>query len=184
MINPMLQASILLFLAVMFGLALVHKIRDFRGFILILNSYFDAIPFLHKTFIFLLALVVIAWEVSILIAALLALFLPSAIPVAGFLSAVLLTVYAAAIAANILRGNVLLDCGCSWGEGKAPVSFLLVGRDMILASLSLLVLLPVSPHLFNAFEAVNIFFLSLVGYLLYVIADQMILNQSLKQELP
>jgi hypothetical protein len=184
MINPMVHASILLFLAVLFGLAVVHKLGDFRGFISILSSYLKATPFRNQTFILLLAFIAISWEILIVMTALSAFLLPSAASLAGLLSATLLTAYAAAMAFNILRGNVLLDCGCSWGEGKTPVNFLLVSRGLMLAGLSCLLLLPAPSSLFSGFEVLNIIAISLFAYILYLIVDQIILNQTRKQELP
>lgn len=60
----------------------------------------------------------------------------------------LLLLYAAAMALNIARGNTDIDCGCSFGSGKdkagQQLSSGLVARNLTLALLSLLALLPVN----------------------------------------
>jgi hypothetical protein len=60
-------------------------------------------------------------------------------------TAALLLVYAAAIAANLLRGRVHIDCGCGFGRpaaGGHPLSWWQVVRNVALAALALLGSLP------------------------------------------
>jgi hypothetical protein len=54
-----------------------------------------------------------------------------------------LTAYALAMATNLLRGRVDIDCGCTPGR-KQLLSWSLVVRNMILAASSLALLVPVS----------------------------------------
>lgn len=60
---------------------------------------------------------------------------------AAVAAAVLLGVFALAMAINVLRGRRSIDCGCfRQGLGtRQPVSWLLVGRNLLLAALALAV---------------------------------------------
>ena len=58
---------------------------------------------------------------------------------AALAAAVLLLVFAAALAINVLRGRPSIDCGCLRQGLKQPVSWLLVGRNLALATLALAV---------------------------------------------
>ena len=57
-------------------------------------------------------------------------------------SMVLLLVFAAAMAINIRRGRSQIDCGCGRSQLRQPLSWLLVGRNVVLAALLLPRLLP------------------------------------------
>jgi hypothetical protein len=43
---------------------------------------------------------------------------------------------------NLRRGNVLLDCGCSWGSARHPVGYGLVVRNIVLACVAGLLIIP------------------------------------------
>lgn len=71
----------------------------------------------------------LAWEGA---TALLAVAAPSLASIAFASAAGLLTVYAAAMAINLMRGRRTLDCGCHWGvasgAGSSTISWAHVGR--------------------------------------------------------
>ena len=54
----------------------------------------------------------------------------------------LLLLFAAAMAINIRRGRSQIDCGCGRSQLRQPLSWLLVGRNAVLAALLLPRLLP------------------------------------------
>ena len=54
----------------------------------------------------------------------------------------LLLIFAAAMAINIRRGRSQIDCGCGRSQLRQPLSWLLVGRNVVLAALLLPRLLP------------------------------------------
>lgn len=64
-------------------------------------------------------------------------------------AAVLLVVFALALAINVLRGRTWIDCGCMRQGLRQPVSWLLVARNVALAALAL-VIVAVVPRLGEA----------------------------------
>jgi len=185
MISHILQVGGLLFLGGLFGLSLVHKLRDLQRFMSVLRSYFNDVRWFGTRLQFLLAVLVIAWEAVIVIAVAIALRDSATAVVAGLLSAGMLLIYGAAMAVTLRRGNAMLDCGCSWGEQRTPVSLLLVVRNLVLAGLSCgLFMFPVDPVPFGSLDTVNAIAIASLAYLLYLAADQLILNQSTNPEVP
>lgn len=57
-------------------------------------------------------------------------------------AALLMGIFAAAMAINILRGRNHIDCGCGRSQLRQPLSWLLVGRNLALAAIALPRLLP------------------------------------------
>lgn len=55
---------------------------------------------------------------------------------AALAAAALLAVFALAIAVNVLRGRSAIDCGCLRQGMRQPLSWLLVGRNLLLAALA------------------------------------------------
>ena len=171
LVSSVPHAAGLVFLAVLFGFASAHKLLDIPGFKGVLNAYFEGVQFAGRDARSLLAMLIIAWEVSIVIAAAIALLIPTAL-----LSAVLLLVYAAAMATNLARGNPMQDCGCSWGKGDTPVSYMLVARNAFLAGLAGLLLIPAPAIPFGFPDAANVMAISILAYIVYLVADQLIIN--------
>lgn len=64
---------------------------------------------------------------------------------AGIAAALLLLVFAGAMAVNLLRGRRALDCGCNPAARPQPISWALVARNTGLAGLAVLTLVPVTP---------------------------------------
>ncbi len=176
LVSSVPHAAGLVFLAVLFGFASAHKLLDIPGFKGVLNAYFEGVQFAGRDARSLLAMLIIAWEVSIVIAAAIALLIPTAVTVAALLSAVLLLVYAAAMATNLARGNPMQDCGCSWGKGDTPVSYMLVARNAFLAGLAGLLLIPAPAIPFGFLDAANVMAISILAYIVYLVADQLIIN--------
>jgi hypothetical protein len=185
MISHILQAGGLMFLAGLFGLSLVNKLRDLPRFTGVLRSYFNGVHWFCRRLQLLLAMGVIAWEASIVIAVSMALLNPATAAFAGLLAAALLLVYGLGMAISLQRGHAVLDCGCSWGEGSAPVSLLLVLRNIVFAGMSLcLLVFPVHAVTFGLFEALNATAIAFLAYVFYLAADQLILNHSRNREIP
>ena len=57
---------------------------------------------------------------------------------------VLLVVFAAAMGINIARGRSQIDCGCGRSQLRQQLSWLLVGRNLVLAALLVPLLVPMS----------------------------------------
>jgi hypothetical protein len=81
----------------------------------------------------------------------------------------LLLLYAGAIGLNLLRGRVLLDCGC--GGRSQPISWWLVGRNLALAGAAGLALLPVGERPLTLLDGITVAAAVLVGAALYGAAN-------------
>ena len=74
---------------------------------------------------------------------------------AAFIAAgALLALYACAIAVSLVRDGALHDCGC--GGPPQPISWWLVGRNLLLVVLAAVPLLPVAERKLSALDAVTI----------------------------
>lgn len=119
-------------LALLFALAALHKLRDLRGFAALLAEYRllpdgAALPAAAG-----LALAELATGT--------ALCAPAWSRAGALAAALLLSLYAGAIAANLLRGRRAIDCGC--GLAPRPLGAGLVVRNALLACAALVTALP------------------------------------------
>ncbi len=119
-------------LAWLFAAAALHKLRDWRGFRFALAGYGLVPAPLEPVAAGSLVLVELAVSGALLLAA-----PPAAVAAAG-----VLTLYALAMAVNLLRGRRLADCGC--GGAAQPLSWALVSRNLALVAVALSLLLPVA----------------------------------------
>jgi hypothetical protein len=131
-LDPVVALTLCWSLALLFAAAAWHKLRDWRGFLGAVARY----RLLPGTLVTVVAAAVCLAELAV--AAGLAMQAPGAAAAA----AGLLTGYALAMAATLRRGHRLPDCGC--GGRAQPLSWALVGRNGILAAVSLAALIPVS----------------------------------------
>jgi hypothetical protein len=136
MMDPVLQFVMRYSLALLWMVALVHKVQDVPRFAATAADY-KLVP---ATFAGSTAFVVIMLECSVMLA-LLILPLHPAGPLG---SAALLTVYGSAIAVNLARGRHDIDCGCIGPHARQKLGGWLVWRNLLLALVSLACLLPVS----------------------------------------
>lgn len=111
--------TVSVFFAALFAGSTLHKARDFQAFQDVVRGY-GLIPGWGVKLS--APLIVLSEAVSVLL-----LLMSPWVGGAGLIVAAgLLTAYAAAIAANFLRGRTDIDCGCGWGgpvrdEGKLTV---------------------------------------------------------------
>jgi hypothetical protein len=97
-------------------------------------------------------------------------------------TAALLLVYAAALAVNLLRGRRQIDCGCGFSGAagdEQPLSWWLVTRNVLLASLAGLAGLPDSGRNLGSFDGLTLVAATLAAVLLYAGASQLIRNAAL-----
>ena len=80
--------------------------------------------------------------------------MPAAGAAPAFASAALLALYAFAIAFNLTRGRLTLDCGC--GARPQPISEGLVARNAALVALALLAGLPATGRALVWLDAITI----------------------------
>lgn len=136
-LDPLSHWILTLSLALLWLAAAWHKFRDPDRFTAAVTGY-RLLPAHGARF----AAGLIRWLEAALAAAIL---LPAGRRWAAPVGAVLLVLYGGAIAFNLVRGRADIDCGCHAGTG-APLAWRLVWRNLFLAVLSLLLVLPVLPR--------------------------------------
>jgi hypothetical protein len=109
-----------------FARAALHKASDFSWFAHNLGAY----RLLPATASVPAAAALLVLEALVVFG----LIFPQTRPVAALLGLLLLALYAAAIAINLLRGNTRIDCGCG-GAGQG-LSWFLVARNAALCGLA------------------------------------------------
>ncbi len=176
-VDPIVALSIRLFMAGFFALAVWHKLNDVTRFTQVLRAYFRGAYSEGSLSLYLIAVMVIMWELGIVAAAV----TMRAGELLSISASTLLLLYAVAMGVNIVQGNRLLDCGCSWGS-ENPVSNLMVLRNLLLAVGALTLLIPIEERMLTTFEIANAALLAFCTYLVYLAIDQLINNHNLAQE--
>src|SRR5579862_9483977 len=125
-IDPAVAELMLVCMALLFGAAAVHKLRDLRLFDEIFAAY-DVLPFITR---WRLARLLPVVEMAVAAGALLA----ATRRVAVVLAALLLLTYAAAITLNLYRGKRDLACGCGGPDEGRTIAPWMVGRNVLLAA--------------------------------------------------
>lgn len=96
-------------------------------------------------------------------------------------TAALLLVYAVAIAINLLRGRVHITCGCGFGgpsDDDEPLSWWLVGRNLLLIALASLCATPSSARDLGAYDWLTVAGAMLAAILLYLASSQLLRNRA------
>lgn len=171
--DPVLHMATSLGLGLLFGAAGVHKLRDRAGFAVVLQSYVAV--GLEKPLSVCIPLL------ELLCA--LALQLPALRSAAALLAAALLAVYAAVMAASLLQGRRIADCGCQFGKQPLAVSAPLVWRNLLLMLLALALLLPAGDRALGLYDGLVISLALLMGGTFYFLANTLIANRNSAREL-
>jgi hypothetical protein len=137
MIDPLLSRAVALAFAALLVAAAWHKYTAHDRFVAALGEYRLLPEVLWKP---------TARAIAALEAALGVAWLADAWPVAvAGATAALLVAYATAMAINLIRGRVHMGCGCGIGRsslGDPPLTWWLVGRNLVLAATAVLAALP------------------------------------------
>jgi len=168
-VDPFLQLILTLPLAVLMITASQHKLGNRVRFAAQLGAY----ALLPAPLLAPVARVLPWLELG----AGLALLIPALRPVAGFLTAALLMVYALAMFLNLLRGQRQIDCGC--GGPPQPLSGWLVSRNLVLAAVALLLLLPVAPRGLTPMDGFLLLLLTALVSVAYLTLGQLLANFAL-----
>lgn len=123
-IDPIIGFTSRLVLMLVFGTALLHKLKAPREFVAVLREY----RLLPQAALSFAAVLVIAAEGF----SALGIWWSVMRPWAAFVAVALLVVYGAAIGINIRRGRREIDCGCSFGPSAQPLSAALLVRNALL----------------------------------------------------
>lgn len=136
--QPMLLWTLRVFLALLFATAAVSKLRHVEEFYGVVRNFRLVPDAASRVIALALPVVELAVAVGLMVSAIAA---PAAMT-----AAVLLIVFAFALAINVARGRTAIDCGCFRLGLKQQVSWLLVGRNIVLTAMAMIVALqlPVS----------------------------------------
>jgi hypothetical protein len=147
-IDPLVAWILRTALAVLFAAAAVHKIRHPRAFLETLSEY----EILSRILIIPGATALVVAETA------LAVGLLADYDGVGFgLAAVsLLSIYALAIAVNLMRGRRDIECGCLGPAGHQPLSSGLVIRNGLLAAAAAATCLPISDRNLNLVDGISL----------------------------
>ena len=173
MIDPVFTNIISLSLSVLLVTAAADKLKNYREFHEVLSAY-QLLPEV--------AVRPCAWLVPALELVLALGLVLSSANYLGAGVAALLAMYAAAILINVQRGNLKLDCGCHFGKTRQSISMSLVYRNLVIAAVALLLLLPTGGRALGAFDYVAVTFGVLASALLYVTTNTLIANSTTYRE--
>jgi hypothetical protein len=162
MIDPAVGALLAGAFALLFASAALHKLLNLRAFAEVFRAYAVLPPALAR-----LSLLVPLLELTVG-AGLLAGGSRSGAAAAG---AALLLAYASAIAINLGRGRRDLTCGCGGPNDKRPIAAWMVWRNVALAGLLAVTLLPWVPRPLGAADGLTIGAGTAVAALLYMSLD-------------
>lgn len=173
MLDPLVLKLVSIGFGLLLLLAAVHKLTEFRKF----RTNFAAYEILPDALVAPVSVLVPAIE-GLLGTAWLLGIRPGFVAVA---SAALLAVYAAAIAINLLRGRVYIDCGCSMGSSAGrdqQLSWGLVARNLILVIAALAATLPATERIMGFVDYVTLVAALAAIVLLYGAANQLLNNRA------
>jgi hypothetical protein len=165
-VDPAVAMLIIACAALLFASAAVHKLRDLRRFDEIFSAY-GLIPGRSR-----LPLSRLVPLLEGLLAVGLLLDISRGAAVLGAM--VLLVAYAAAIALNLSRGRRDLACGCGGPDDRRPIAAWMVWRNILLAALLALVLLPWGARPWMLMDLVTIVFGTATCALVYLCMDRLL----------
>lgn len=168
MIDPLFTLSITWGLAILFALAGLHKLTAQVA----TREAITAYQLLPIRLVDTAATVLPLAELLVAIC----LLLPSSRRLALAVATVFLTVYATAIAINLFRGNLSLDCGCSFGSTQQTVSWGLVHRNLVLALLAIAATFPSTARNYGAADFASCAFAVVVSGVLYMTVNNLLAN--------
>jgi hypothetical protein len=135
MIDPVIDLTLRAVLSLLFAAAAWHKVSDRPRFAASLEAY----ALLPARLVSPISLLLPALECSLAIGLL---YAPTREP-AAIASMALLTLYTAAIVANLARGRREIDCGCFASSARVPLTPWLVARNLGLIGAAALLVAPV-----------------------------------------
>ena len=166
LLDPAIGSLIVGCLALLFLSAASHKLRDWRQFAEVFAAYGIA-PALNR------------WQLSWLvpvseIGVAAGLVTPLARGVAVVLGAGLLLSYALAIAVNLRAGRIAIACGCGGLDERRPIAAWMVWRNLLLAVVFGVALLPWSARALEWTDAATVGFGLAAMAALYSCAERLL----------
>ena len=166
MVDPVIPLVIALSLALLWFVAAAQKLNRFAVFVTVLTDY-RLVP-QWATRVCAVAVIGLELELGI------CLLIPVLRSFAMAGSALLLTLYAVAIAVNLFRGRRFIDCGCMGPVGQQSLSGALVARNLSLAFLALAALLPAQGRPLVWLDAIAVTAAVCAAALLYAAINRLI----------
>lgn len=165
MLDPAIAWLLAAAFALLFAAAALHKLRAPGRFAAVFSAYRLAPPSLAP-----LAVLVPLLELSVAAG----LLMNHARHAAAGMGALLLCLYAAAIALNLARGRRELSCGCGGPNDRRPIAAWMVVRNLLLAAGLAALLLPQGTRQFAAADVLTVGAGTAVAALLYMSLDQLL----------
>ena len=174
MLDSLIQQTIAIGLGLLFIGAAVHKLLNLEAFRTVLRDYQilppSLVPVVAMTIPLLELLLGAGW------------FVGNAVGTAtAACSALLLGTYALAIAINLARGRIYIDCGCGFGgsaDAEQMISAGLVVRNVVLLILALVALLPVNARTLTFGDFMTLVVAVISAVLLFAASNQLISNRA------
>ena len=168
MIDPLVPLVLSVSLALLFSITARHKLGSILHFQALLGAY-EIVP----APLLPLAARILPWlEMSLVFL----LLVPATRNIAGAVAAVLLMVYALAMAVNLYRGRGQIDCGC--GDTPQALSGWLLLRNAVLVLGALVVALPVLDRGLAALDMVIVVLFTAALAMSYLMVEQLLRNHS------
>jgi hypothetical protein len=130
-LDPAIGWTVVVLLAGVFGAAGTTKLRALDAFVGVVHNYRVVPEALERPVAYALPAIELTIAAGVL--------LPAGRAPAAISAAVLLALFAAAMAVNLARGRRDIDCGCFMTVLRQRLSWPLVLRNLLLAALALLV---------------------------------------------
>jgi hypothetical protein len=165
-VDPVINALLVACVALLFASAAFHKLRDLRRFDEIFNAY-GLVPWRERLRLSRLVPLVEGVMAG-------GLLFDESRQVAAAAGSVLLLAYAGAIAWNLSRGRRDLACGCGGPNDRRPIAAWMIWRNVFLAMLATVVMLPVGARMLSPTDVVTIVFGAATCSLAYLCADRLL----------
>ena len=147
-LDPAISWAIALGVAALFAVAAAHKLKDWTTFREVVRNY----QLLPRRLVPLAAAAAIALELG----AALLILIAATRPIGALLAAGLLAGYATAMAINLARGRIHLDCGCLGFGQRQAVRWWMVVRNLLIAALAVIAGQPLLGRELTALDAVTV----------------------------
>jgi hypothetical protein len=164
-LDPAIGWTVVLVLAGVFGAAAITKLRALDAFVGVLHSYRLVPEPLERPIAYALPVIELAIAVGVL--------LPAVRASAALTAAILLVLFAGAMAINLARGRRDIDCGCFATVLRQRLSWPLVLRNLLLAALALRVVPGLGVRSLGWLDFVTIGCASTALVLVYAAASQL-----------